>query len=113
MALKMLTRRLGIYLTPPSWRGNDTRSIFFKGNKVGLNLQFSFSWTGCLIKAKEHSLLYYFSVAGCERKNEIIVFPRAFPWSEKQIDFSRIWTQITHFISYNDNLHAMDASWNP
>ena len=32
---------------------------FFKQNKVGLNSEFSFSYTGYLTKAKELSLPYY------------------------------------------------------
>ena len=44
-----------IYPILPPRAKCDTRSIF-KGSKAGLNLEFSFTYTGCLSKAKELSL---------------------------------------------------------
>ena len=44
--------------TPPVRAGCDTRSIF-KGSQTCLNSVFSFSYTNCDVKVKEHSLPYY------------------------------------------------------
>ena len=44
-----------IYSTPPPRARCDTRPIF-KRSTTGLNSEFSFSETGCLIKVKEFSL---------------------------------------------------------
>ena len=52
-----------IYSIPPSWPGCDTRSIF-KQSKASLISELFFSYIGCLIKAKEFSLLYYLFKAG-------------------------------------------------
>ena len=53
-----------ILFTNPSARvGYDTRSIF-KRSLTGLNSQFSFSYTSCLVKAEEPSLPYYLPIAG-------------------------------------------------
>ena len=51
-----------VYLTLLPETAWDTRSIS-KSSKAGLNSEFSISETGCLTKAKEHSLLYYFPIA--------------------------------------------------
>ena len=48
---------------PSAWAGYDTRSIS-KQSLTSWNLEFSFSWTGCLTKAKEPSLPYYLPIAG-------------------------------------------------
>ena len=51
-------------LTNPSTRaGCDTRSMF-KWSLTGLNSEFSFSLTGCLIKAKEPDLPHYLPLVG-------------------------------------------------
>ena len=47
-----------IYPTPLQWVGCHSRSIFFKQGTTGLNSEFSFSYSGCLTKAKEPSLPY-------------------------------------------------------
>ena len=59
-----------IYMTLLPQAGCDTRWIF-RQNKAGLNSEFSFSKTGCLTKAKKHSLSYY--------------LPSAVGWGEKQM----------------------------
>ena len=52
------------YLPNPSARaGYDTRSIF-KRSLTGLNSEFSFAETSCLIKAEKPSLPYYLPIAG-------------------------------------------------
>ena len=50
------------------WVEYDTKSIF-KRNTAGLNSEFSFSQTGWLTKAKEHSLSYYLSITGEDEIN--------------------------------------------
>ena len=65
---------LCIYPTSLPQGGYHTRSLF-KWSTAGLNSEFSFLWTGSLIKAKEASLLYYLSIAGW-RTAEFIPFPR-------------------------------------
>ena len=50
-----------IYPTRP--HGQDvTKGQFFKRSLIGWNSEFSFSWTGCLIKSKEPSRPYYFYI---------------------------------------------------
>ena len=39
---------------------------------AGLNLEFSFSYTSCLTKAKEPSLPYYLPIAGREEKDSCL-----------------------------------------
>ena len=57
-----LKLRVCIYQTPLPWAGYDTRLIF-KQSKAGLNSEFSFSKTDCLIKARKFRLPYYLSIA--------------------------------------------------
>ena len=65
-----------IYLSNPSTRaGCDTRSIF-QPSFASLNLESSFSLTGCLFKAKKPSLLYYLLITG-ETINGFLTFLRA------------------------------------
>ena len=91
-----------IYLSNPSARaGYDTRSIF-KRSLTGLNSEFSFSKTNCLIKAEEPSLPYYLPLAG-GRIIGFIAFQRVLVLCEMQSVSSRIWTLIAVFISYDDN----------
>ena len=68
-------KRLLSYLPNPSARaGYDTMSIFER-SLTGLNSEFSFSSTNCLIKAEERSLSYYLPIAG-GRIIGFIPFPR-------------------------------------
>ena len=62
--------------TPPIWAECDARSIF-KWSKARLNLEFSFSKTGCQTKTKETSLTYYIPIAG-EKTDGYMPFQRAF-----------------------------------
>ena len=62
----LYVEKVCIYPTPPPWVGSDTRSIF-KWSTTGLNSDF-FSYTDCLTKAKEPSLLYYLSIDGRGRE---------------------------------------------
>ena len=56
----------------------------------------------CIIKAKEHSLLYYLSlIVGIGQG--FLLFPRSLTRNKIQTASSRLWTWITNFISYNDN----------
>ena len=70
------------------WEGWDTRSIF-KWSLTVLNSEFSFSYTGCLTKTKEPSMLNYQPI-GEGRLIRFIPFPRVL--CERQSASSRIWT---------------------
>ena len=97
------------YLPNPSTRaGYNTRSIF-KRILTGLNLEFSFSYTSCLTKAEEPSLLYYLPIVG-RRIIGFIPFPRVLVLCEMQSVSSRIWTRVTVSISYDDNHYTTDTS---
>ena len=58
---------VGMYLPNPSTTGEMWHNVSFKLTKIGLNPQFSFSYTRCLSKAKEPHLPFYFSIAGEEQ----------------------------------------------
>ena len=59
-AIKIITRHRAVYnhLAPLPRRGCNRRSIF-KWSRAGLNSEFTFSWAGCLTKAKETRLFFY------------------------------------------------------
>ena len=99
-----------IYSIPPPQVGCDTRSIF-KWRSADLNTEFSFSLTGCLIKAKEPSLYYYLLIAEA-RRDGFMPFLRALVWSQTQTALSRIWTWYVKFISWDDKHHTTSASMN-
>ena len=90
-----------IFTNPSTLVGYDTRSIF-KQSLIGLNSEFSVSWTSCLTKAEETSLSYYLPIAG-GRIIGFIPFPRVLVLCEMQSVSSRIWTRIAMSISYEDN----------
>ena len=46
--------------------------LIFKWRNAGLNLEVSFSQTGCLIKAKEPKLSYYLPTAGVEQMDSCL-----------------------------------------
>ena len=58
-----MSKLLYVFTKPSSRVGSDTRLVF-KGGLTGFDLDFSFSWIGCLTKASEPSLSYYLSIAG-------------------------------------------------
>ena len=97
-----------IYPTPPL--GQDmTQGQFFKRSLVGLNSEFSFSWTSCLTKAEEPSLTYYLPIAG-GRIIGFIPFPRVLVLCEMQSVLSRNWTCIAVSISCDDNHYTTGTS---
>ena len=59
----VIYKNIIIFTDPSTQAGYDTRSIF-KWSLTGLNSEFSFSQTSCLIKAEEPSLPYYLPIAG-------------------------------------------------
>ena len=89
---------------------------FFLGNKVSfccnttsLNLEFSFSQTGCQTKAKESSLLYYLSLAWVCVGGGIDVFmpyKRTLAQSQTQAALFKIWTPVVDSISNDYNFYA-------
>ena len=72
--------------------------------KLNLNSEFYFSLTGCINNAKEPNLPYYLHIVG--GKDEFMPFPRACARSEIQTASAKIWTGVSDFISYNDNLYT-------
>ena len=84
------------------------RSIFKRSLK-GLNSEFSFSYTSCLIKAEEPSLPYYLLIAG-GRIIGFIPLPRVLVLCEMQSVRSRIWTRVAVFISCDDNHYTTGTS---
>ena len=85
-----------MYPTTQSWAGCDTR-VICKQSTAGLSLEFSFSLTSCITKAKEPNRHYYLPII------RFMPFPRAFAWSETQATSSRSWTLVNNSISYNNN----------
>ena len=81
-----------------AWAGCDTMS-------AGLNLEFSFSWTGFLNKTKKTCLLYCLPIAR-GRTNEFITFSVALARNETQIAPSKIWTRVDDFSFNDDNRHT-------
>ena len=88
--------------------GCVTRSIF-KWSLTSLTLEFSFSETGCLTKAKEPSLPNYLPKAG-GRIIGFILFPIIVVLCEMQSASSRIWTHLAASIFYDDNHCTTSAS---
>ena len=89
-----------IFTNPSARAGYDTRSIFMR-SLTGLNLEYSFSKTSCLTKAKDPSLSYYLPIAG-GRIIGFIPLQRVLVLYEMQPVSSRIWTRVAVFISYDD-----------
>ena len=94
--------RVCAFTSPSTWAVSDTRSIF-KWCLTGLNSEFSFSLTGCIVKAEEPNLSYYLPIAG-EKIIRFIHFPRVLA-CEMQAVSLRIWTCVTVSISYDVNHH--------
>ena len=80
----------------------NLRSIF-KQSLTGLNLEFSFSLTGCHTKVKDPGWPYYLLIAR-GRIVGFISFPRILVLYQMQTASSKFWTQITVFFS-NANIH--------
>ena len=95
---------LTIFTNPSARAGYDT---FFKQSLTGLNSVFSFSYTSCLTKAEEPSVLYYLPIAG-GRIFGFIPFPSVLMLCEMQSVPSRIWTRVAVSTSYNDNHYTME-----
>ena len=75
----------------------DTWSIF-KQNTVGLNSEFSFSWTNFFTKANEPSLCYL--PIATERRYGFMPFPKVLVGSEMQ-------TTLSKSIIYSDNCYTV------
>ena len=86
----------------------DTRSVFQR-SLTGLNSQFSFSYTGCLTKAKEPSLPYYLPADG-GKIIAYIPFPKLLTLCEMQTASTVIWTRVTVSIFYDDS-NDPTAQW--
>ena len=87
--------------TSPPRAGCGTRSIF----KQSEDWFIVFYLQDCSIKAKEPSVSCFLSV-GSRRKDGSSPFPSVLVWNETQRLFSRIWSLVAYFISYDDNRYA-------
>ena len=97
-----------MYLPIPSSMNRVWYKVSFKLGTAGLNSEFSFSLTGCLIKTKDISLFYYFFRVSEGRG--FMPFIKAFARREKETASSRIWTRVADSISYVDNHCTLHAS---
>ena len=73
--------------------------LIFKWSTTGLNPKFSFSYTGCLMKAKQLTALLFIYCWKLGRDG-FLPFPRALTQSEMQKNLSKIWILITDSIFY-------------
>ena len=80
----------------------DTRSIF-KWYKAGLNTEFSFFYTGCLINVKEPSLPYYLLIVE-KRTYWFMPFPRALEWTEMQLHVIFTYTRNSFYLNISSLL---------
>ena len=80
-----------MYLSNPSPMSKMWHKVNFLSGKKLVWIQFSFSLSGCLTKAKEPTLHYYLPIAGKRTGS-----------SEMQTALSRIWTRVTNSISEDD-----------
>ena len=86
----------------------DVTQSIFKQSMVGVNSKFSYL-TGCLIKTNEPSLLFYLSIDE-ERTDVFMTFPMALLQSEMRTAWSRIWTQLSNLISYDNSYYIKPTS---
>ena len=94
--------RVCIDSTSPPLAGGYT-TLIFQQNSASLNSEFSFSYTGFHIKNKEPHLPDYLPIAE-GRKDGFMAFLKALA----QTVLLRIWTQVSRFISKDDNHYATD-----
>ena len=86
-----------IFTYPSIWAGCDTRSVF-KWSLTDLNSEFFLLLDGYHTWVEEPSLPYYLPIAR-GRIIGVMLFPRILVLCEMQTAFSKIWTQVTKFIS--------------
>ena len=97
------------HIYQPLCSGRIWHKVNFKQSLTGLNSEFSFSYTSCLIKAEEPSLPYYLAIAG-GRIIGFIPFPRVLVLCEMQSVSYRIWTRVTVSMSYDNNHYTTGTS---
>ena len=95
-----------IYIPIPTWMWHK---VIFKRSLIGLNSEFSFSYTGWHTKANEPSLPYYLLIAW-GRMIEIIPFARILVLCEMQSALFRIWTRVAVSIFYDNNHYTICPS---
>ena len=88
-----------VFTNPSTWAGYDTDQSY-KQSFIGLNAEFFFFY--CDIKIKEPSQSYYLP-KDRGRIIGFISFVMVLALCEMQTDLSRIWTQVTMSISYNNS----------
>ena len=76
----------------------------FKQSLKDLNFAISFFYIGCLIKIKERRLYLCLPISKESIVGSILFLSVLAPW-EMRTAKSRIWTWVTEFIYYDDNLH--------
>ena len=97
-----------IYIaTPSTWAGCD-KDNFLREILTGLNLEYSFSQTGCHTNVQEPSLTYDLSIAG--RIVGCTSFPRIFVLCGIQTVTSRIWARVAVSVSLDDNHYTKSTS---
>ena len=96
-----------IYSTPLPRVGCDKRSILIR-NIVDFNKEFSFSLSGCPIKANESILPYHLLIIG-KRTEGFMPFTRVLARSGAQTAPYRIWNRVTDSIYYDDNRYSERA----
>ena len=74
-------------------------------HKAGLNLEISFSLTGCQTNVKAHSLSYYLLISG-GRIAACIPFLRVLARCQMQAASTKIRTRVAMSISYHDDHYA-------
>ena len=82
---------------------------FFKQRLTGLNLEFFFSYTCFLTKAKGPNLSFYLPLTG-GRIIRLVPFPRALVLCEMQPASSKNWTHLAVFIFRDGNRYSTSAS---
>ena len=98
------------YLPTPPLGQDMTQGQLFKRSLIGLNSEFSFSYTSCQTKAEEPSLSYYLPIAG-GRIFGFIPFPRVLVLCEMQSVSSMIWTRAAVSISCDGHLYYTTGTY--
>ena len=90
---------------PTTLHRQDVTKLNFKPSLTRFKTEFSFFWTGCLTKGKEHSLFYYLPITA-ERIIRFMLFPRILVLCNMQSALTKIWTR-GHFIRRQALHHSM------
>ena len=81
-----------VFIKPLLPAGYDTKSMF-KQSKAGSNWEFSFSWTSCSTKAKEHSLPNYLTIAKRKKRDSYL-------FEGHQNEIKLVWIQLSFSLTF-------------